>query len=141
MRVLCVAAHPDDEVLGVGGTLLRHVEQGDDVHILIAVTNGLRDRMQRLDAAKAVAKEIGATVDFGWSSELGYEVPSLDVKDAEIVYTHHPGDLNRDHRLVARRIPPSVVGKPARTGGTPTTSWSGCDRATHEGSLRSGAPR
>jgi LmbE family N-acetylglucosaminyl deacetylase len=104
MRVLVVAAHPDDELLGVGGTLLRHVAEGDDVHILIACANGLRDRMTRLEQARGVADSIGATVDFGWSNELGYVVPSLDVKDAEIVYTHHPGDLNRDHRLVAEGV-------------------------------------
>jgi LmbE family N-acetylglucosaminyl deacetylase len=104
MRVLCVAAHPDDELLGVGGTLLRHVAEGDDVHILIACTNGLRDRMQRLDQARLVARSLGATVDFGWWNELGYVVPEIDVKAAEIVYTHHPGDLNRDHRLVAEGV-------------------------------------
>ena len=30
-RVLCIAAHPDDEVLGVGGTLLKHKAAGDEV--------------------------------------------------------------------------------------------------------------
>jgi LmbE family N-acetylglucosaminyl deacetylase len=104
MRVLCVAAHPDDELLGVGGTLLRHVAEGDDVHILIACTNGLRGRSKRLDAAKTVARELGVTVAFGWWNELGYVVPEIDVKDAEIVYTHHPGDLNRDHRLAAEGV-------------------------------------
>ena len=33
--VLIVAPHPDDEVLGVGGTMLRHLSQGDEVHVLI----------------------------------------------------------------------------------------------------------
>ena len=34
-NVLCIVAHPDDEVLGVGGTLIKHVENGDNVSILI----------------------------------------------------------------------------------------------------------
>jgi len=34
--VLVVAAHPDDEILGLGGTLGRHVADGDNVHVIIA---------------------------------------------------------------------------------------------------------
>ena len=37
--VLVVAPHPDDETLGVGGTLLRHVAEGDAVHWLIATAS------------------------------------------------------------------------------------------------------
>ena len=36
MKILVVVAHPDDEVLGVGATLARHVSNGDDVHVLVA---------------------------------------------------------------------------------------------------------
>ncbi|HEU5320715.1 MAG TPA: PIG-L family deacetylase, partial [Methylomirabilota bacterium] len=35
-RVLVVAPHADDEVLGVGGTIARFAAQGDDVHVLVA---------------------------------------------------------------------------------------------------------
>jgi len=35
VRVLCVAAHPDDEVLGCGGTMARHSLRGDAVHVAI----------------------------------------------------------------------------------------------------------
>ena len=36
--VLVIAPHPDDETLGCGGTLLRHLDQGDDVHWLIVTS-------------------------------------------------------------------------------------------------------
>ena len=41
--VLVVAAHPDDEVLGCGGTIARHAEAGDQVQVLI-VAEGATSR-------------------------------------------------------------------------------------------------
>jgi LmbE family N-acetylglucosaminyl deacetylase len=104
MRVLVVAAHPDDELLGVGGTLLRHVAQGDEVEVMIACCRGLRAGDKRVNTAAAIALEVGYNMTAGPWPELGYKVPELRVGDAEIVYTHHPGDLNRDHRLVAEGV-------------------------------------
>ena len=50
--VLVVAAHPDDEVLGCGGTILRHVEAGDQVEILI-VAEGATSRQRQRDRLSA----------------------------------------------------------------------------------------
>ena len=41
--VLVVAAHPDDEVLGCGGTIARHADSGDQVHVLIVGKELLHD--------------------------------------------------------------------------------------------------
>jgi LmbE family N-acetylglucosaminyl deacetylase len=38
MRVLAISAHPDDETLGCGGTLLKHRAEGDELFWLIAST-------------------------------------------------------------------------------------------------------
>jgi LmbE family N-acetylglucosaminyl deacetylase len=102
-RVLIVAAHPDDELLGVGGKLLRHIAAGDDVSVGIYCTVGLNHRDERLATATAIASDLGYRLAFGTYEQLGYIVPD-PVIDADIVYTHHPGDLNRDHRLVSEAV-------------------------------------
>ena len=45
-NVFVIAAHPDDEVLGCGGTLLKHVDEGDKVYILF-VTEGVSGRYKK----------------------------------------------------------------------------------------------
>ena len=47
-KVLVVAAHPDDEVLGCGGTLALHTDRGDECHILI-MAEGLTSRSHQQD--------------------------------------------------------------------------------------------
>jgi hypothetical protein len=103
VRVLAVVAHPDDELLSVGGTLLRHLLAGDDVHVHIECTVGLRDMKRRFAGAEAVAAQAGWSVTFGSSEQLGYLVPSVDA-EADIVYTHCPDDLNRGHRIVSEAV-------------------------------------
>jgi LmbE family N-acetylglucosaminyl deacetylase len=71
MNVLMVAAHPDDEVLGPGGTVARHVAEGDEVTILILADHGsvrydeeLMREVRR--AARAASDRMGVSeVRFG----------------------------------------------------------------------------
>ena len=61
--VLVVAAHPDDEVLGCGGTIARHANSGDQVHVLVVAEGSTsrqqkRDRAQVVDELSALAKAI-----------------------------------------------------------------------------------
>ena len=127
-RVLVVAAHPDDEILGCAGTIARHVDLGDTVDVLIvaegATSRGAArdasadaDALAELRAAAAAAAEVLGTntpVFGGFPDNRLDTVPLLDVVklveaqcqavSPEIVYTHHSGDLNIDHQVVARAV-------------------------------------
>ena len=119
--VLIIAAHPDDEVLGCGGTILRHVAANDSVHALF-MTDGVsaRDenveelREKRVRAMEAAKRVLGIQTvhQFDFPDNQMDTVPELEIaKQVEVlvreiqpnvVYTHHLGDLNIDHRLTAR---------------------------------------
>lgn len=125
MTVLCVVAHPVDEVLGAGGTLAAHAAAGDDVYVCV-LSNGVTSRDQEVTDAveSAIDRRTGSArracdrlgVD-GLSMHAfpvdGFDTVPLDDLvakiDAEIdrhepdvVYTHHPGTLDVDHEHTAR---------------------------------------
>ena len=126
--ILVAAAHPDDEILGCGGTVALHAEWGDRIHVLIvgegATSRGsfsgpdTRDQeLCNLEAATARAASIvGAEPPrmLGLTDNCLDTVPLLDIVKAveamvdtvapEVVYTHHAGDLNVDHRLVHQAV-------------------------------------
>lgn len=121
--VLVVAAHPDDEVLGCGGTIARHAAGGDVVHLLF-MTNGEDARGNvpaghveaRRQAARAAAALLGAQppVLLDFPDNRMDSLALLDVVQAverqiaavtpDVIYTHHGGDLNVDHRVVHQAV-------------------------------------
>jgi LmbE family N-acetylglucosaminyl deacetylase len=108
VRVLVVVAHPDDELLGVGGTILRHIAAGDEVHVHIDCIRGLRAMPERTSTAQTIARDTGHGLTFGVSEQLAdrdvlHDVAALRAS-WDIVYTHHPGDLNRAHRAVSEAV-------------------------------------
>ena len=127
-KVLVVAAHPDDEVLGVGGTIARHAASGDIVKILI-MAEGLTSRDIVRDAAahaaelKALhARSHEAASVLGAKSVNLFSFPdnrmdSVDLLDVvkkiepvvadfapDICYTHYSGDVNIDHQITNRAV-------------------------------------
>lgn len=127
MIVLVVAAHPDDEVLGCGGTIAGLAAQGHEVHVHI-LAEGATSRWAEREAADPSAVEalggeavrageiLGAAdvVLHGMPDNRLDTVPLLDVVKVieaavqlakpEVVYTHHGGDLNIDHAIVHRAV-------------------------------------
>jgi LmbE family N-acetylglucosaminyl deacetylase len=123
MKVLCICAHPDDEALGCGGTLALHAKRNDAVTVCF-MTDGERARTGataanvtgRRKAAEAACGAIGVrSLEFARFPdnqldtvpllELAKHVETLADRHApDIVYTHHGGDLNVDHRLTFQAV-------------------------------------
>lgn len=119
--VLVIAPHMDDEVLGCGGTIARHVDQRDPVHVCV-VCNRAYDHAydnEAIKAEKRAAEEAKGVLGYG---ELRYlDLPDEQLyshlQDAitsiervvaevqpEVVYSAFGGDLHQDHRTVAHAV-------------------------------------
>jgi LmbE family N-acetylglucosaminyl deacetylase len=125
MKTLIIAAHPDDEVLGCGGTIARLAQEGHQVHIAIlgeGITSRYAQRkqadqslVQALNArSQQVAELLGARDLFRYNlpDNRFDTVPLLDIVKIieelveqltpQVIYTQHGGDLNVDHTQVYR---------------------------------------
>lgn len=136
--MLVIAAHPDDEVLGCGGTMARHVKQGDTAHVVILAEGATsrdpsRCRKSREQELSNLAKAAHKARDIlGIASLHLHQFPDnrmdgVDLLDVikcveehllrvtpSIVYTHHAGDLNIDHQVVHRAVVTACRPKPGQ---------------------------
>ena len=125
--ILVVAAHPDDEILGVGGTIARYVSEGNKAYALI-LGEGQTSRWETRNLADSnVVKELHrntleAAEIIGYSEVFFGDLPdnrfdSVDLLEVvklvekyvkklepDIVYTHHDGDLNVDHKITCTAV-------------------------------------
>ena len=117
MRVLAISAHPDDETIGAGGTLARHVAEGDEVFWCV-VTQGYNPPWpdQVLEAAQRQVNAVQRVMGFSEVFRCGFPtvklntVPHMELTSAiqavvdkvlpEVVYAPPLCDINPDHRLV-----------------------------------------
>ena len=122
-NVLVVAAHTDDEALGCGGTIARHVSEGDSVYV-VYMADGVSSRQsgdeKALSDRESAAEKAQAILKMSGSYSLGFpdnrmdSVPLLDIVQAlekvvaevnpDVIYTHHVGDLNIDHQITSRAV-------------------------------------
>lgn len=121
MRVLVIAAHPDDEVLGVGGTLLKHHTKKDEIFICM-VTQAYEPQWtkeyieNKLKEAKEVDKILGTKkriyCDFPTvklniipTGEFNKKISDIISEiNPNVIYTHFRNDINQDHRIVFNAV-------------------------------------
>nr|WP_081593831.1 PIG-L family deacetylase [Pseudomonas chengduensis] len=121
--VLVVAAHSDDEALGCGGTIARHVAEGDLVYAVF-IADGVSSRLgagsEELSLRNQAAESARQILGISKSYFLGLpdnRLDSLSLIDViqplekiiseirpQIIYTHHYGDLNVDHRVTHQAV-------------------------------------
>lgn len=117
-QVLIIAPHPDDETLGCGGTILKHVEQGDKVHWLIVTDMSISEgfTMERINKREMEIQQVSHMYGFTTTHKLGFPTTKLDqvgmsgIVEAmgrvfhsvrpEVVYVPYPGDVHTDHKYV-----------------------------------------
>lgn len=132
MNVLVIAAHPDDEILGCGGAMAKHALAGDKVQpVILSEGATSRDSHRNRDFRAAELKKLKSAAEAA-SEELGVCPPQfhdfpdnrmdgmerLDVTKAiesdilkfkpDIIYSHHAGDVNIDHRVIHEAIIPAT---------------------------------
>ena len=128
MNILVIAAHPDDEVLGCGGSILNWSKSGNNVNILI-IAEGITSRDEKRnrgsksvelsnlnDSAKKAGELLGAqSVDLlDFPDNRMDSLDLLDVikiiekyikkYDPQMIVTHHSGDLNIDHQIISKAV-------------------------------------
>lgn len=117
-KIIIISAHPDDETLGAGGTLLKHKANGDHIEWLI-VTNILESEgfsnqrvQERQNEIEIVAKMFG----FSAVHKLDYPTMKLDTgtmlemipkiaaifsqSKPEVIYVMNRSDAHSDHRVI-----------------------------------------
>ena len=117
MRVLVIAPHPDDEIIGVGGTIAKRAKAGDEVYVCV-VTKGQEPMFKRefIEQGRKECREADAklgvkdTIFLDFPAVMLETVPRYEFngKIAEVVqkinpdevYIPHRGDMQIDHQMV-----------------------------------------
>lgn len=117
-NVIIISAHPDDEILGAGGTLIRHRNQNDNVYWLI-VTGMDKSQgfsLERMTSRQKEIDDISTRLRLKKTYQLNYPTMSLSSRDLqtlipkisnifqevqpEIIYCLNRSDAHSDHRIV-----------------------------------------
>jgi LmbE family N-acetylglucosaminyl deacetylase len=112
MKVVCIGAHPDDIEIGCGGTVARHVAQGDEVYFIVLTSGGsgagtttTREAEQKKSCEILGVKELfllrytDTAIPNTFETILKVEEVINKIKP-DRVYTHFHSEIHQDHRTV-----------------------------------------
>ncbi|WP_069473711.1 PIG-L deacetylase family protein [Candidatus Marithrix sp. Canyon 246] len=138
-KIAIIAAHPDDEILGCGATMAKHIQAGDEVSVLI-MAEGItsRDQQRNRNARSEELSELAETA-IAANKILGVtsvtlknfpdnrmdSIDRLDIiktienfiekQQPDIIYTHYNNDLNIDHRRINEAVVTACRPQPGST--------------------------
>ncbi|KFF24534.1 PIG-L deacetylase family protein [Chryseobacterium vrystaatense] len=121
-RVVVIAPHADDEIIGCGATIARHIQSGDEVTVIIATNASLgAPELFSQEMIESTRSEAVAAHQFLGVKEtifLEFPAPALNafpefkisVEISKVfqkikpthLYLPHPGDIHQDHKAVYR---------------------------------------
>lgn len=122
MKIVVISAHPDDEIIGCGGTLLKHKANGDELFWII-VTNAFEHQgfsKERVESRQLEIEKVKKQVGFSSVHKLDYPTMSLDSNSInkmipqissifnkikpEIIYVMNRSDAHSDHRVAFEAV-------------------------------------
>ncbi len=117
MRIVVIAPHNDDEILGVGGTMAKYAKQGHEVIVCEVTAGDLEDEMVQLQKREAIASHelMNVKTHFMDLPVVGLrEMKTTELNAAfqrhmqelqpDIVFLPHKGDMHIDHRMTIEAV-------------------------------------
>lgn len=117
-NILVIAPHPDDETLGCGGTLLRHIDEGNKVYWLLGTTikEGQGFSSDRVNSRQKEIKKVSEMYGFAGYKQLDFNTTELDQVPRNIlvqqiseyvnevkpntIYLPYRNDVHSDHAQI-----------------------------------------
>ncbi len=105
MKILIIAPHPDDEIIGCGGTILKKIEEGHDVHVIIMgyIGSKIREKESKKVQKKARIKSytfLKINEPFQYNKKnLGNLIKHIRKINPETIYIPHELERDHDHKV------------------------------------------
>lgn len=121
MKILAIGAHYDDIEIGCGGTLIKHIENNDDVYFAITSSDEFRtgSSYQREQEQRQVFRILNLNCiklkTYSYKQDVNEIIGHLDLLKPDLVFTQYYNDTHQDHKRC------SIIGEAVGRKRTTTT--------------------